>query len=301
MQQQSEENFKAGFVGIVGAPNVGKSTLLNRMIGQKISITSKKPQTTRNRIQGIVNRPGHQIVFVDSPGIHKAKSTLNRRIVETAFAVIGDVDVLLLVVDASSRDEDSEGLLKTVLQQKNRPVVLALNKIDLVERQSLLAMISEWSAIYPFKAIVPISAQTGEQVEKLIESLSGFLPEGQAFFPEENLTDLSVRFLSGEIVREKVFRQTGQEIPYSVAVSVDLFEDDKIKTDLTRIHITIHVERDSQKGILIGKEGSKLKRIGEDARIEIEKLLGKRVFLKLFVRVDKNWSKDTRSFARFGY
>ncbi len=301
MQQQPEEKFRAGFVGIIGAPNVGKSTLLNRIIGQKISITSKKPQTTRNRIQGIANRPGCQIVFIDSPGIHKARSPLNKRIVETAFSVMGDVDVLLLVADASSRDEDSEGLLKTMLQQKYRPVVLALNKIDLVERQSLLAMISDWSACYPFKAIVPISAQTGEQVEKLIESLSGFLPEGQAFFPEENLTDLSVRFLAGEIVREKVFRQTGQEIPYSVAVSVDIFEDDKIKTDLTRIHITIHVERDSQKGILIGKEGSKLKRIGEDARIEIEKMLGKRVFLKLFVRVDKNWSKDMKSFSRFGY
>ena len=288
-------------IGIVGLPNVGKSTLLNRMIGQKVSITSKKPQTTRNRIQGIVNRPGAQLVFIDTPGVHKAKGSLNSRIVETALSVLGDIDVILLMVDASSGDPDSENLLKEALQRQNRPVILALNKIDLVPRTSLLSMIAEWSSGYPFQTIVPISAQTGEQVEELISILSGFVPEGSPFFPEENLTDLPVRFLAGEIVREKIFRQTGEEIPYAVAVSVEMFKEDEKKPGLTRIHATIHVERESQKGIMIGKQGCKLKRIGEDARKDIENLLGTRVFLKLFVRVEKNWSKDTRSLATFGY
>ncbi|MCX5882109.1 MAG: GTPase Era [Deltaproteobacteria bacterium] len=301
MQQHSEEGFRTGFIGIVGPPNVGKSTLLNRMIGQKISITSKKPQTTRNRIQGIVNRPGSQLVFIDTPGIHTARSPLNTRIVDTALSVMGDVDVLLLVVDASDADPESETMLKTALQAQSHPVILALNKIDLIARPSLLSLIAEWSAIYPFKAVVPVSAETGEQVDALLQALSEVLPQGPAFFPEENLTDHSVRFLAGEIVREKVFRQTGQEIPYSVAVTIDLFKEDEKNADLTRIHATIHVERGSQKGILIGKQGSKLGRIGEDARKEIERMLGKRVFLKLYVRVEKNWSKDTRFLSKFGY
>ncbi len=301
MQQPSEEGFRSGFIGIVGPPNVGKSTLLNRMIGQKISITSKKPQTTRNRIQAIVNRPGSQLVFIDTPGIHTAKNPLNTRIVETALSVITDADVLLLVVDASDADPESEAMMKTALRARNCPVILALNKIDLIARPSLLSLIADWSAAYPFKAVVPVSAQTGEQVDALVQALSEALPQGPAFFPEENLTDLSVRFLAGEIVREKVFRQTGAEIPYSVAVTVDLFKEDAENADLTRIHATIHVERNSQKGILIGRQGSKLGRIGEDARKEIERLLGRKVFLKLYVRVEKNWSKDTRLLSRFGY
>lgn len=301
MQQHAEEGFRTGFVGIVGPPNVGKSTLLNQMIGQKLSITSKKPQTTRNRIQGIVNRSGFQIIFIDTPGIHTARSPLNARIVETALSVMGDVDVLLLVVDASDADSESEAILKTALQKQSRPVILALNKIDLIERPSLLSLIAEWSAVFPFKAVVPVSAETGEQVDVLVQALSEVLPKGSALFPEENLTDLSVRFLAGEIIREKVFRQTGQEIPYSAAVTIDSFKEDGKSADLTRIHATIHVERDSQKGILIGKQGSKLGRIGEDARKEIERMLGKRVFLKLYVRVEKNWSKDARLLSKFGY
>ena len=271
------------------------------MIGQKISITSKKPQTTRNRIQGIVNRPWAQLVFIDTPGIHSAKSPLNVRIVETALSVMSDVDALLLVADASNADAESETILKSALQKQSRPVVLALNKIDLIARPELLSLIARWSDAYPFQAVVPVSAETGEQVEVLIRELAKVIPEGPAFFPEENLTDLSVRFLAGEIIREKVFRQTGQEIPYSVAVTVDLFKEDEKKSGLTRIHATIHVERDSQKGILIGKQGSKLGRIGEDARKEIEGMLGRRVFLKLFVRVEKNWSKDARFLSKFGY
>lgn len=301
MPDDEPKGFKAGFIAIIGPPNVGKSTLLNRMIGQKISITSQKPQTTRNRIQGIVNRPDAQLVFIDTPGIHKASSLLNTRIVDTALSVMGDVDVILLMVDASSPDAESETLLKKALQHQNRPVILALNKIDMVSRPTLLGMIGEWSAGYPFHAVVPVSARTGEQVNALLDELVKMLPEGKAFFPEENLTDVSVRFLAGEIVREKIFRQTGEEIPYAVAVSIDLFKEDEKKPGLTRIHATIHVERDSQKGIVIGKQGSKLKRIGEDARKEIETLLGSRVFLKLYVRVEKNWSRDVRSMTKFGY
>ncbi len=301
MPETAERNFKAGFIAITGPPNVGKSTLLNRMIGQKISITSRKPQTTRNRIQGVVNRPGAQIVFIDTPGIHRAQSPLNARIVDTALSAMGDVDIVLLMVDASSPDAESEALLKNALQRQNRPVILALNKIDLIPRQGLLEMIDGWASGYPFRAVVPISAHTGEQVETLLDELIKLLPEGSAFFPEEHLTDLPVRFLAGEIVREKVFRQTGEEIPYAVAVSIDLFREDAKKPGLTRIHATIHVERDSQKGIIIGKQGSKLKRIGEDARKEIEAMLGSHVFLKLYVRVEKNWSRNARSLTKFGY
>lgn len=292
--------FKSGFVAILGAPNAGKSTLLNRMLGQKISITSKKPQTTRNRILGVVHRSGSQMVFLDTPGIHRAKNPLNLRIVDAALSTLTEVDLVLLMVDVQTPDDASERLLLNKLDQQRLPVVLALNKIDQVKGPDLLLQIEAWSKRFPFVAVVPISAKNGEQVDRLQDVMDSNLPVGPPFFPPDSLTDLPMRFIAAERIREKAFRLTGQELPYAVAVTIDSFKEEK-KGSLIRIHASIHVERDSQKGIVIGKQGAKLKQIGEAARKEIEEMLESKVFLKLFVRVQKNWTKDTRALRKFGY
>ena len=292
--------FKSGFVAIAGAPNAGKSTLLNRILGEKLSITSKKPQTTRNRILGVVHRPLSQIVFLDTPGVHHAKGILNIRIVDVALTAIADADLILVVGDARSPDPESEKILVETLKKKKRPAVLALNKIDRVEKPMLLRLIDRWAKSYPFDAVIPVSAKLGTQVDKLLRTMEDALPCGPPYFPEGEITDMPERFIAAEMIREKVFRYTGQEIPYAIAVTVDAFSADDKKA-LVRIHASIHVERDSQKGIVIGKNGEKLKEIGQAARIEIERLTGVRVFLKLFVRVQKNWSKDTRALRKFGY
>ncbi|GAB6904465.1 GTPase Era [Desulfosarcina cetonica] len=292
--------FRCGYVAILGAPNAGKSTLLNRMLGQKLSITSKKPQTTRNRILGVVHRKGSQVVFLDTPGIHRAKNPLNTRIVDAALSTLAEVDLILLVVDVQNPDNASEDLLMGKLETQKHPVVLALNKIDQLQRPELLVRIERWSQRFAFTAVVPVSAKSGEQVDRLLDAMEMALPEGPPFFPPESLTDLPMRFIAAELIREKVIRLTGQEIPYAVAVTIDLFKEEK-NGSLNRIHATIHVERDSQKGIVIGKGGAKLKQIGEAARQEIEQLLESKVFLKLFVRVQKNWTKDTKALRKFGY
>jgi GTP-binding protein Era len=294
------ENFKSGYVAIVGAPNAGKSTLLNRMLGEKISITSKKPQTTRNRILGVVHRPEVQIIFIDTPGIFKAKDTLNMRIVDTALSAIGDADIILFVLDAARPDPTSEYFLVKRLQRQDRPVILALNKIDLIEKADLLAMIKKWSTDFRFDVIVPISATEGTQIDALIEAMENFLPIGLPYFPKDALTDLPERFIAAEMIRESIFRLTGEEIPYATAVMVDSFQEEK-NGKLVKIEATIHLERDSQKGIIIGKDGSKLKRIGTESRKKIEHMLDTKVFLKLFVRVQKNWRRDTRALRKFGY
>lgn len=293
------ENFKSGFVAIVGVPNVGKSTLLNRLLGEKISITSSKPQTTRNRILGVLHRPGAQFIFIDTPGIHRARSTLNIRLVETALSVLDDVDMILLVVDASDPAlKAEEGTLKQ-LQRQKKPVLAALNKIDRIPGKHLFGIVESLSDRYRFEKIIPVSARHGSGVDELIQAMETLLPQGPAFFPEESLTDLPQRFIAAELVREQVFRLTGQEIPYAAAVTIERFQE-QAETNLVKIDATIHVERESQKGILIGKNGSKLKAIGTAARKEIEKMVDARVFLKLFVRVQENWSKDTKALRRFG-
>ena len=289
--------FRSGYVAIAGAPNAGKSTLLNKLLGTKISITSSKPQTTRNRILGVVNHPESQIIFLDTPGVHKTTAKLNARLVETALSAIGDVDVVLLMIDVSCPDISSEQYLVEKLKNQKLPVILALNKTDKVKNPVLLTYIDNWSRAYDFKSIIPISAKHGDQVDTLLKEIDKQLPSGPSLFPEDVLTDLPERFFVAEMVREKVFRLTGQEIPYSVAVTIDQYTT---KKDLAKIYATIHVERDSQKGIIIGKKGAKLKQIGEDSRREIERMLGMRVFLKLFVRVQKNWSRDTKAIRNFG-
>jgi len=293
-------DFKSGFVAIVGAPNAGKSTFLNRLLGQKISITSGKPQTTRNRILGVVHRTCSQLVLIDTPGVHRAKGELNIRIVDAALSAMSDVDIILILIDAANDDTDSENYMVKKLKKQKKPVILALNKTDLVKKPVLLEIIDKWSKKYAFEAIVPISAKYGDQVDKLLGAMDALLPKGPPFFPEETLTDLSERFIVSEMIREKVFRLTGQEIPYSTAVTVDSFSEKK-GGGLVKINATIIIEKDSQKGIIIGKKGSKLKKIGEDSRKDIQRLLGTKVFLKLFVRVQKNWRKDTKAIRRFGY
>jgi len=292
--------FKSGYVSILGAPNAGKSTLLNQILGEKISITSKKPQTTRNRILGVLHRSTSQMIFFDTPGVFEAKDKLNVRIVDAAFAALGDADVVLAMVDVSKPDPNAERYLVKKLRNQNRPVILALNKIDLIEKSGLLEIITKWSKVYGFKDVVPISARHGTQVDDLIATMEKVLPAGPPFFPEDTLTDVSERFIVAELIREQIFRLTGEEIPYATAVTVDTFKEKK-EGRLVAIEATIHLERGSQKGIVIGKNGAKLKQIGTRSREQIEQLLGTQVFLKLFVRIQKNWRKDTRAIRRFGY
>ena len=290
--------FRSGVAALAGAPNVGKSTLLNRMIGQKISITSAKPQTTRNRIVGVVHGDDFQVVFLDTPGVHRSDKVFNRRIVEVALAAIDEVDLVLAVVDASSPDAQSEEMIVDKLRQRQTPAVLALNKIDRIEKPRLLQQIDRWAKTYPFAEIVPISALNGTQVPELLGAMRKLLPEGPPFFPEDALTDMPERFIAAELVREKIFAHTGREVPYGTAVTIDLFSEE---ADLIQIHAVIHVERESQKGIVIGKGGEMLKTIGTEARLDLENLLGTKVFLKLFVRVERNWSRDPRGLRKLGY
>jgi len=295
-----DAGFKSGYVSILGAPNAGKSTLLNRMLGEKISITSKKPQTTRNRILGVLHRSKSQMIFFDTPGVFQAQDKLNVRIVDAAFAALGDADLVLIVVDVSRPDPNAERYLVKKLKSQSHPVILALNKIDLIEKSGMLEIIEKWSSVHGFEDVVPISARLGTQVDDLITTMEKLLPAGPPFFPEDTLTDISERFIVAELVREQVFRMTGEEIPYATAVTVDTFKEKKAGR-LISIEATIHLERSSQKGIVIGKHGSKLKQIGTRSREQIERLLGTKVFLKLFVRIQKNWRKDTKAIRRFGY
>ncbi len=294
------KNFKSGYVAIAGTPNAGKSTLLNRMLGEKISITSKKPQTTRNRILGVLHRPEIQIVFFDTPGVFEASDKLNVRIVDAALSAVGDSDLILVVIDISHPEPNAERFLVKQLQRQTRPVILALNKIDLIDKSLVLESIDKWSNSYEFEEIVPISARDGIQIDELISAMTGILPPGPPYFPEDTLTDLTERFIAAELIREQVFRLTGEEVPYATAVTIDTFKEKK-EGRLVNIEATIHLERDSQKGIVIGKNGSKLKQIGTRSREQIEQMLRCKIYLKLFVRVQKNWRKDTKAIRRFGY
>ncbi len=240
------------------------------------------------------------MVFLDTPGVHQASKPLNVRIVDVAITALSDADMILLMVDLADPNTASESIIVKNLKDQNRPVVLALNKSDIVDNGLVLETIARWSARYPFETVVPVSALHGAQLDDLVSAMEKILPQGPPYFPEDAITDMPERFIAGEIIREKVFRLTGEEIPYAVAVTVESFKDDEQKK-LVKINATIHVERDSQKGIVIGKQGAKLKQVGQAARQDIEQMLGTRVFLKLFVRVQKNWSRDTRALKRFGY
>lgn len=293
--------MQSGYVALIGPPNVGKSTLLNQILREKISITAPRPQTTRNKVLGILTDAEVQIVFVDTPGIIRAQDEFNRMLVDAALATLSEVDVVCFLVDALKGCREEVEIVLGSLKYVKTPVILAINKTDLVrDKRDLLPLINEFIESMPFHAIVPISALTGDGVDHLIGEIRQLLPEGPRYFPEEQLTDQPERFLVAELIREKVFHLLSQEVPYAVAVTVEEFSE---KPDRNRIDIeaTIHVERDSQKGIIIGKQGQMLKEIGKQARRDVEALLGCHVFLGLFVRVQKNWRKDPRARSEFGY
>jgi GTP-binding protein Era len=291
---------KSGFIGIVGRPNVGKSTLLNRLLGEKVSIVSPKPQTTRFRILGIKTVPQAQMVFIDTPGVHSGGSHFSRGLSRVAFQALSESDLILWMVEPSADlDEDDRSLLEEI-KKAGRSTFLLINKVDLLPRQMLLPLISQFSLLASFAEIVPVSALNGENIDRLEELIIRYLPEGPPFFPAEQITDQPERLLSAEFIREKIFQQTHQEIPYAVAVSVDEFQEEKEK-GLVVIHATIFVEKESQKGILIGKGGATLKRIGESARREIEALVGCKVYLRLWVKVKKAWRKDQEALKQLGY
>jgi GTPase len=288
---------RSGLVAIVGRPNVGKSTLLNRLVGEKVAIVSSKPQTTRNRILGVVNRPGGQIVLFDTPGIHKPQHEMNQRMVDAAIHTLGQVDIALWVVDITQPPGTGDHYVKERLAAAGRPVLLGINKIDRVPKPRILPAIDSYREMLDFVEIVPLSALTGDNVELLAERLLARLPEGEPLYPADYLTDQPERFLVAEMVRERILEHTREELPYSVGVLVDSFEE---LPRLVRIHASVLVERPGQKGILIGKGGAMLKRVGSEARSQIERLLGVKVYLELFVKVRPRWREDPKVLDEIG-
>lgn len=291
--------FKSGFIGIVGRPNAGKSTLFNAIIGDNISIVADKPQTTRNKITGIKNLPDAQLIFLDTPGMHKPKTPLNRAMIQTAKETIGDADVLLMLIEANSAVHPHDLFLIESLAQIRVPVFLVINKIDLIEKKFLLPLIDKFRTLYDYREIFPISALKGDGLAALLDAIKELLPEGPQLFPEDILTDATERFIAAEFIREKIILLTKQEIPYASAVTIDLFKEDKGKT-LIRISATISVEKESQKAIMIGKKGAMLKNIGIQARLQMEKFFGTKVYLELFVRVKKDWTSSDKMLQEFG-
>ena len=298
-KEKSAAPFRAGYIAIVGRPNVGKSTLLNRILGEKVAIVSPKPQTTRNRITGIRTTPGAQIVFLDTPGIHQGHSLMNRRMVYTALQTLDEVDGVIWLLDAQDKIKQEEERIAETLRGVETPVLILLNKIDLVSKGRLLPLMERCAQLLPGKEIVPVSALRGEGIALILDLVEKWLREGTPFFTEGEYTDQSERFLASEIVREKVFLLTREEIPYGVAVTIDEFTEKQDK-NLIVIAATIHTERDSHKGILIGKRGAMLKEIGKQAREELETLLGCRIFLELFVRVDPDWTQNPHLLTEMG-
>ena len=292
--------YLSGFVGIIGPPNVGKSTLLNRIMGTKMSIVSPKPQTTRNRILGIHHGEGFQIIFMDTPGIHKTRTPLHRSMVESARSAFQEVDLLVLMTDMSSPDYEQISSLVKEMRQVRKPVFLAINKIDKGPREHLLPLMDSFGKMHPFEGIFPISALNGDGMAALLKALKSKLKPGPQFFPPEMDTDQPETFLISEIIREKIFLHTRNELPYASAVTVEELHEVPEK-NLLKIFAQVHVETPSQKGILVGKKGSMVRKIGESARFELERRFNTRVYLKLTVRVEKHWSRDTRALRRLGY
>lgn len=290
-KSKPKKSFRSGFVAILGRPNAGKSTLLNRLVGQKIAIVTSKPQTTRNRVQGIVNRPNGQIVFIDTPGLHESSTLLNRQMMREVAAAVEGIDVLLLVVDATHEMATKDSLIVQKAKAFMGHTILVLNKVDRLPKPKLLPMIESFQAQHSFSAIVPISALKGVGVDDLIRSTIELLPEGEAYFPPDQVTDQPERFLASEIIREKAIDLTYHEVPHALAVYVDKYEE---TPRLLRIEATLHVERDSQKKILVGHKGEMLKKIGTLARKEMEELFGMKIFLGLFVKVVPEWREDLR-------
>src|SRR2546423_8593682 len=290
--------FRSGFVSIIGRPNAGKSTLLNALVGEKLAIVTHKPQTTRNRIQGIVNTKNKkgkivgQVIFIDTPGVHKPDSPLSRRMMQEVYEALEGRDLVLLIVDVTQKFGAGDQFVLELLKKVDSPVFLLLNKIDLIDKRKLLAIIAEYSQRYEFKQVIPISATKKDGLNRLLEAVVNALPAGPKYFADDQITDQPERFFVSEIIREKVLIAAAQEVPYATAVVIDQFEEGE---RLVRIAATIYCEREGQKAILIGQRGAMLKKIGTSARIDIERLLGTKVFLELFVKVRENW-RESRAF-----
>ena len=291
--------MKSGYVSLIGRPNAGKSTLLNTMVGAKVAIVSDKPQTTRGRILGVKNYPDGQIVFVDTPGIHRPLHRLNVRMVDAAVETLREVDVVALIFDASTKPGHGDQFVTTLLEKVRSPIVLVLNKIDLVQKAKLLPLIERVQQWRQFAAIVPVSAQTGDGVDRLERVLLEQLPEGESLYPEDYLTDQPERTLVAETVREKILHHTRAELPFSTAVVVDKFDEEE-RERLLRLYCTIYVEHDSQKAIVIGRGGDMIKRIGTDARRDLEEMLEGKVYLDLHVKVRADWREDDRILDELG-
>ena len=295
----NDSAFHCGYVAIIGRPNVGKSTLLNHILGQKISITSRKPQTTRHQILGVKTSSTSQVIYVDTPGIHNRRSTaINRYMNRAANSVLNDVDLVLFVVQALKWTEEDEVVLSR-LQDIKATVLLVVNKIDkLGDKNELLPFIKKLTAMRQFDSVIPVSALYAENIAQLEADVYERLPENEAFFPADQITDRNVRFLSAEIIREKLIRELGQELPYTTTVEIERFEEDE---SISRIFATIYVETRGQKAIIIGRKGARLKSIGTKARVDIEKMLDGKVYLELWVKVREGWSNDERALASLGY
>lgn len=292
-------SHKSGFVALIGRPNVGKSTLLNQVIGQKITIMSDKPQTTRNRIQGVYTTDDVQIIFIDTPGIHKPKSKLGRQMMKTAMDALQEVDCVLMLVDAAAGPGSGDRFIIEKLQGVETPIMLVLNKIDLIHPEALLPLIDEYRDWYPFSEIIPVSAKKGNNVEPLLEQVKRYLPEGPRYYPEDHVTDHPEQFICAELIREKILHLTREEIPHSIAVRLEEMRNEPNGT--VYMSAVIYVERDSQKGIVIGKQGALLKEVGRAARQDIERLLGSKIYLELWVKVQKDWRNRERILKELGF
>lgn len=295
-----KNNYKSGFITLIGRPNVGKSTLMNHLIGQKIAITSSKPQTTRNRIQTVLTEERGQIIFLDTPGIHKAKNKLGEYMVNVAERTLKEVDVVMWLVEPTTFIGAGEQHIAEQLKKVNTPVILVINKIDTVKKEELLAVIATYREIYDFKEIVPVSALKGENADHLVDVLFSYLEEGPMFYDEDTITDQPERQIVAELIREKALRLLSDEIPHGIAVSIERMKERK-KGNLMDIDATIVCERDSHKGIIIGKQGAMLKKIGTKARIEIENLLDIKVNLQIWVKVKKDWRDSDFLIKNYGY
>lgn len=294
-----ENLFRSGFVALVGRPNAGKSTLLNHLVGEKIAAVSNKPQTTRHKIRGIVTRDDSQIVFVDTPGVHKPGYLLNRRMMAAVHDAILSVDLVVLMRDASVSTGNGDRFVLELVKECGKPAILVLNKVDKIrKREELLPLMEFYANEHPFKAIVPASALKGEAVETLLEEIGKNLPNGEPIFAADEMTDQPMRVLAAEMVREKILETTGEELPYVTAVITERW--DESDPEMPRIYCAIYVERDSQKRIIIGKQGSRIKDIGTRARADIENLLGRKVYLELFVKVVKDWRNKERDLDEMG-
>lgn len=295
-----KENFKSGFVAIIGRPNVGKSTLMNHLIGQKIAITSKKPQTTRNRIQTVYTCEDGQIIFLDTPGIHKAKNKLGEYMVNVAEQTLKDVDVILWLVEPTTYIGAGEKHIAEQLQKTSLPVILVINKVDTVKKEDILQVIDNYRKLYDFAEIIPASALRGQNTKDIVNSLFKYMPYGPMFYDEDTVTDQPQRQIVAEIIREKALHALDEEIPHGIAVTIEKMRERKGQ-HIVDIEATIICERDSHKGIIIGKQGSMLKKIGSNARFEIEKMLEERVNLKIWVKVKKDWRDSDTLMKNFGY